>query len=121
MNTNIIVRKEHLIKVKAKDLKTNLSVAFRDILNDALDDDLNIFETETHRLSDAFSTINKCGFTPLFRDSYTMLLLPGNIFDYVEEIQGNQGEDKITIQITNFHEIELDRSDEFVDGQSLAY
>lgn len=80
------------IRVTADELKKQLYKAFLDILADNIDDH-ELFELETNRLTDAMQTIDKHGFTPLFKDSYTMLLLPGRDFDAVEEFFSN-GYDK---------------------------
>lgn len=82
-----------IIKVTVKELQQNLYRAFQDIMNDCLEDGLEDYEMEVHRLSDCIQTIHKHGFRPLFKDSYTMLLLSGTDFDEVERFFDNKFRD----------------------------
>jgi hypothetical protein len=76
----------HTINTTEEKLKKNLYSSFADILNDCLaEDTAEYFENEAHRLSDAIQTIDKHGFASLFKDSYTMLLLDHEDFNFVEK------------------------------------
>jgi len=86
----ITVRKVTTIEVTADELKKTFYSAFVDILNDGLTDGIENFEMEANRLSDAMATINKHGFTPLFKEGYTMMLLPGKEFDVIEDFFGER-------------------------------
>lgn len=56
-----------------------------DLLKDVVDEENpEHFENEIYRLSDAISSTHKSGFTHLFLDGYTMMLLDPKSFDVVE-------------------------------------
>ena len=48
-------------------------------------DDVEYFENDVHRLSSAIQDIEKLGFTELFKEGYTMMLLDPNDFNFVDK------------------------------------
>ena len=89
MNTteNIKTVTKHVITVNAADMKKRFCEAFMDILNDNLtvDNDMEGFSMELNRFQDDLNYIDKHGFRQAFKDGYTMMLLGGKEFDFVEE------------------------------------
>ena len=71
------------------------------------------FESEIHRLSDAISGIHKHGFTHLFEDGYTMMLLEPKAFDLIESWKEG---DEIELVINN-----EDGSVEVVTHDQMSY
>ena len=73
-----------IITVTAQELKQNIYEAFHDLIKESLEDDAEFFECEVDRLHDVIHTIPKHGFTPLFKDGYTAMLLPSEDMEAVE-------------------------------------
>ena len=99
-----ITKTTTIIQVTREELQQNLYSAFQDILNDRLVDGLEDYEMEVHRLSDCIQTIHRHGFRPLFKDSYTMLLLAYQDFLEVEKFFNSNSADSLNcleIVVTN--------------------
>ena len=84
-NTNITTTTKHTITVNAADMKKRFCEAYMDILNDSLNDDMENFTMDLNRFQDDLHSINKHGFSGAFKEGYTMMLLGGKEFDFVEE------------------------------------
>ena len=105
-NTKIQITKNELLQSFYKN--------YVDLLKDTVDDeDTSIFESEIHRLSDAISSTHKNGFTQLFEDGYTMMILDPKTFELVEN--WNEG-DQIELVITDH-----DGSVEVVTHEQMSY
>ena len=74
----------HTINTTEEKLKQNLYASYLDLLTDGLKDDVDFFENDVHRLSDAIQTIDKHGFASLFKEGFTMMLLDAEDFNFVE-------------------------------------
>ena len=82
----ITTTKTTKIQVTETELRKSFYTNYMDLLQDTVkEEDPGFFESEIHRLSDAISSIHKSGFTPLFEDGYTMMLLEPNQFEIVED------------------------------------
>ena len=75
----------HIIKTTEQDLRTNLNDSFMDLLQDTLKNDPDYFDDEVHHFSRILEDIGRNGFASAFRDSYTMMLLDGRDFDFLEK------------------------------------
>ena len=103
---------------KIRVTKTELCKVFYDNYMEMLKDVVNeenpeYFENEIHRLSDAISGIHKHGFTHLFEDGYTMMLLEPKAFDLVESWKEG---DVLELVITS-----EDGSVEVVERDQMSY
>lgn len=79
-------KKTTKIQVTETELCKSFYENYMDLLQDTVkEEDPGFFESEIHRLSDAISGIHKSGFTPLFEDGYTMMLLDPKAFEIVED------------------------------------
>ena len=79
-------KKTTKITITETELRKSFYENYMDLLQDTVkEEDPGFFESEIHRLSDAISGIHKSGFTPLFEDGYTMMLLDSKAFDIVED------------------------------------
>ena len=104
--TKIQVTKTELCKV----FYDNYMEMLKDVVNE---ENPEYFENEIHRLSDAISGIHKHGFTHLFEDGYTMMLLEPKAFDLVE---GWREGDELELVINN-----EDGSVEVVTHDQMSY
>lgn len=110
--------KKYIITVSETVLRKNLYSSYVDLLNDSLGDDLEYFEMDVNRLSDCVEQINKNGFTPLFKDGYTMMLLSPHDFTDVEKFFREHSNDDAEL------EIHIQRSNtlrEIVKHDDLSY
>jgi hypothetical protein len=102
------------IQVTENELLQSFCKNYMELLKDTVDEeDPNIFESEIHRLSDAISSTRKHGFTQLFQEGYTMMILDPKTFEIVEN--WNEG-DHIELVITKD-----DRSVEVVTHEQMSY
>ena len=94
----ITTTKTTKIQVTQTELCKSFYTNYMDLLQDTVkEEDPGFFESEIHRLSDAISGIHKHGFTHLFEDGYTMMLLEPSQFEIVEDWQAG---DVIELVIT---------------------
>lgn len=91
--------KKYIITTNATELKKNLYSSYADLLQDSLEDDLEYFEMDVNRLSDCIEQIEKHGFTPLFKDGYTMMLLSPKDFQSVEDFFREHSNDDAELEI----------------------
>lgn len=89
----------HTINTTEENLKKNFYSSYLDILTDGLKDDIEYFEHDVHRLSSAIQDIEKLGFTELFKEGYTMMLLDPNYFNFVDEWFNKDGSAEENLQI----------------------
>jgi hypothetical protein len=110
----------HTIHATKEQLKKNLYSSYVDILTDGLKEDtVRFFEYDAHRLSEAIQTVDKHGFTGLFKEGYTMVLLDPKDFDFVDEWMNKPkfpNEENLQIVITKD-----DKSTEIVSHEDLSY
>ena len=77
---------KHTITVQFNDIKSNFYQAQLDMIKDELHGgDIETFEQAIKNLHADIVTIGDDGFGALFREGYTMVLLPGKDFDFVDE------------------------------------
>jgi len=82
----ITTTKTTKIQVTETEIRKSFYTNYMDLLQDTVkEEDPGFFESEIHRLSDAISSSYKSGFTPLFEDGYTMMLLDPKAFEIVED------------------------------------
>ena len=87
---------------------------YMELLDDTVnEEDPGFFESEIHRLSDAISSTRKNGFTHLFEEGYTMMILGPEEFELVEN--WNEG-DQIELVITKD-----DGSVEVITHEQMSY
>lgn len=108
-----------IIEVTAEELKQNIYGAFCDLIKESLDDDTEFFENDVNRLYDVIYTIPKSGFTPLFKEGYTAMLLSSGDMDAVEQ------QDNMTSSVKRELEVRIldseKRVQEIVKQQDLNY
>jgi hypothetical protein len=82
----ITTNKATKIRVTETELRKSFYTNYMDLLQDTVKEEVpGFFESEIHRLSDAIGSTYKSGFTPLFEDGYTMMLLDPKAFEIVED------------------------------------
>jgi hypothetical protein len=114
ITTHVVIKKTTKITITKTELLKSFYANYLDLLKDTADEeDLGFFESEINRLSDAISGIHKHGFTQLFQDGYTMMLLEPKAFDLVE---GWKEGDEIELVITD-----KDGSVEVVTQDQMSY
>jgi hypothetical protein len=91
--------KKYIITTSETNLKKNFYESYADLLTDSLGDDMEYFEMDVNRLSDCIQQIDKYGFTPLFKDGYTMMLLSSNDFRDVEDFFREHSNDDAELEI----------------------
>jgi len=93
----------NIIRVTTTELKKNLYGNYLQLLNDSLSDEMEYFEMDANRLTDAIQTIQKHGFTDLFKEGYTMMLLPEDDFNFVDQWFNRPGsaEEELEVRIYN--------------------
>ena len=90
----------HTINTTEDQLKRNLYSSYLDIFTDGLKEDtVEFLEHDVHRLSSAIQDIEKLGFTELFKDGYTMMLLDPNDFNFVDKWFNKPGSAEENLQI----------------------
>lgn len=81
---------KHTITVQYSDMKSSFYSSQLDMIKDELHgEDNKTFEHGIKNLHADIVTIENEGFGSLFRDGYTMVLLPGKDFDFVDEWFGD--------------------------------
>lgn len=95
-----------IIEVSELELKKNFYGGYVDLLKDSFDDALESFEnfeTNIGHLSDIIDSVSKSGFTSLFKDGYTMMLLPEEDFQVVDEFfeKGLEAQEELEVRIVN--------------------
>jgi hypothetical protein len=98
-NTVMKQIKKYIITTSETNLKKNFYESYADLLTDSLGDDMEYFEMDVNRLSDCIQQIDKYGFTPLFKDGYTMMLLSSNDFRDVEDFFREHSNDDAELEI----------------------
>ena len=102
------------IQVTETELRKSFYSNYMDLLIDTMkEEDPEYFESEINRLSDAISSTHKSGFTHLFKDGYTMMILGPDEFDIVESWKEG---DVIELVITK-----ADGSVEVVTHDQMSY
>ena len=110
--------KKYIITTSETELKKNFYGTFVDLLNDSLKDELEYFEMDVNRLTDCIEQIEKHGFTPLFKDGYTMMLLSPKDFQDVEDFFLHHSDDDAELEI---HIQGLNTLREIVNHKDLSY
>lgn len=116
---NIKTTITHSIELKREDLKKRLYIAFLDMLQDELaHDDTEYAESDFNRLTDCMEQINKGRFAGVFADGYTMMILPSDVFDFVDKWLDKQESTKEKLELVI---VDKDGNKEIVDSKYLSY
>jgi hypothetical protein len=100
---NITTTKRHIIKLEQDEAKRNLISSFIDLLHDdCRDEEVDMVESDINRLTDCLQMINKGNFKEVFKEGYTMMILPPAEFKYVEDFfREHSNNDELNIILTN--------------------
>ena len=121
ITTKQVICKTIEIHLKREDLKRNLYCSFLDLFKDEVaqdEEDVEYFETDVCRLTDCMQQINKGNFEGVFADGYTMMILDGETFRFVENWFNKPGsaEEDLCLVITD-----KDGKVEVVDSNYLSF
>ena len=121
ITTKQVICKTIEIHLKREDLKRNLYSSFLDLFKDEVaqdPEDVEYFETDVCRLTDCMQQINKGNFKDVFADGYTMMILDGETFRFVENWFNKPGsaEEDLCLVITD-----KDGKVEVVDSNYLSF
>ena len=113
----------HTIYTTERQLKKNLYGAYAELLHDDApigegNNDVETFENDIHRLSGLIQDLRRNGFTDLFKDGYTMMLLDPQDFDFVDKWMNKPGSGDEGLQIVIAKD---DKSTEIVSHEDLSY
>jgi hypothetical protein len=90
---------KHTVNVTESELFLNLSKRFLDILDDNIPDH-ELFTIEACRLSDLLLTIEKSGWSSIFNDGYTAVVLSNEDMEYIEDFaKGKKGDGVLEVVI----------------------
>ena len=108
----------HTINATEEQLKKNLYSSYLDILNDLFNNEATVkcFENDVHRLSSAIQDIDKHGFTSLFKEGYTMMLLDTEDFNFVDQWFNEPGNSNLQVVVTK-----ANGSVEIISQEDLCY
>ena len=121
ITTKQVTRKTIEINLKREELKRNLYSSFLDLLSDEVaqdQEDIEYFETDVNRLTDCMQQINKGNFQDVFADGYTMMILDGETFRFVENWfnKPDSAEEVLRLVITD-----KDGNTEIIDSNYLSF
>lgn len=106
MNATTIIKRT--LKVDSKDMKQRFYSSRLELLGDYLSDNPEDFEQQIKHLHADIVTLKDEGFRSLFQDGYTMVLLTGEEFDFVDSFMDKPGkgtEEELTIAVTRNGEV----------------
>ena len=107
----------HTIYTTERQLKSNLYGAYVELLSDE-GSDIEVFENDICRISGLIQDIWKNGFTDLFKDGHTMMLLDPKDFNFVDKWMNKPGSGDESLQIVITKD---DKSTEIVSHEDLSY
>jgi hypothetical protein len=83
---NIKTTTVHSIELSRDDLKKRLYRAFLDMFQDELNGNgIEYAEMDFNRMTDCMEQINKGNFKGVFADGHTIMILPPDVFNFVEK------------------------------------
>ena len=116
---NIITTTTQKIHLKRDELKFQFYSAFVDLFKDELnEEDPDYLEQDMNRLTDYMNQINKGNFKDVFADGCTMMILPSDVFDFVDKWFNKPG---TAFEKLELHIVDKNGKVEVVDSEYLSY